>query len=711
MKRMWAMVVLVMLICSVSWVSAGLVASQDLQDPTVLRLEGITPLNANWTADINFMDVDTSYGTKAAYYTSDVSVLRFAMSDSSSLINPSEGMLHFWLNTGTYWVPADSSQTSARCLLGEGGAFWSPNSFSLFREVGGDYSTVKPLIFRIYDESNQYNIDTPIPSSWQANEWHHIGLSWKSGEFMKIYLDGVLVSTLPSCGTPSFSDTQLYLGNVAGSWQGCSASDGAIYALTIYNGVTDEATVMSDAAAGLPVPPTTATPVFSPVGPEIAGETEVTISSATAKAKIYYTTNGDKPKTSGTAYTNPTTVTVSNGTTLMAIAVADDTSYTARQTYKYAAAPAPTFSFGGKYISGITPITVTSSINGAAIYYTTDGTAPTTNGTAYTSPVIVNVDNGTVLKAIALADGYNASSVTSMTYVIPASYNRPATIPLAKATIDGDLTDWTGVTWIPLDVDSEIGTTQADLDADVPEAYYAARWQANKIYVAVKVRDASHHFTDSYTGWNVRDAIEVFLHTDNNGDVNYSAKNTIAQQYQFGFKTDNAGLWATVGSGGTFNLIPWPQIAQVAGKVDGEWLYYEIAMTPYTYFGALITNDLSTSVISQLFAGEVIGLDVDVICNSNGTYVGKKSENNQPQRYCNWASIGLHQLTAQTQIPGDANGDGTVDVGDLGILAANYGLTSGATWAKGDFNNDGKVDVGDLGILAANYGTGTKSGC
>jgi beta-xylosidase len=60
-------------------------------------------------------------------------------------------------------------------------------------------------------------------------------------------------------------------------------------------------------------------------------------------------------------------------------------------------------------------------------------------------------------------------------------------------------------------------------------------------------------------------------------------------------------------------------------------------------------------------------------------------------------------------IPGDANGDGMVDVGDLGILAANYGKTSGATWAMGDFNGDGAVDVGDLGILAANYGTNASS--
>jgi hypothetical protein len=51
-----------------------------------------------------------------------------------------------------------------------------------------------------------------------------------------------------------------------------------------------------------------------------------------------------------------------------------------------------------------------------------------------------------------------------------------------------------------------------------------------------------------------------------------------------------------------------------------------------------------------------------------------------------------------------------VDVSDLGILAANYGLTDGTAWPQGDFNGDGRVDVGDLGILAAHYGLGRTGG-
>ena len=56
-----------------------------------------------------------------------------------------------------------------------------------------------------------------------------------------------------------------------------------------------------------------------------------------------------------------------------------------------------------------------------------------------------------------------------------------------------------------------------------------------------------------------------------------------------------------------------------------------------------------------------------------------------------------------TLLPGDANLDGTVNVLDLAILAANYRKQVTGGWLQGDFNNDGVVDVEDLALLAANY--------
>ncbi len=54
--------------------------------------------------------------------------------------------------------------------------------------------------------------------------------------------------------------------------------------------------------------------------------------------------------------------------------------------------------------------------------------------------------------------------------------------------------------------------------------------------------------------------------------------------------------------------------------------------------------------------------------------------------------------------PGDANGDGLVDVSDLGIMATYYDAGGGHGWEHGDFTGDGFVDVADLGILAIHYG-------
>ena len=58
-------------------------------------------------------------------------------------------------------------------------------------------------------------------------------------------------------------------------------------------------------------------------------------------------------------------------------------------------------------------------------------------------------------------------------------------------------------------------------------------------------------------------------------------------------------------------------------------------------------------------------------------------------------------------LPGDINLDGSVNVSDLAVLAANYRHTVTGTpaqlWAQGDFSGDGVVNISDLAILAANY--------
>ena len=61
-------------------------------------------------------------------------------------------------------------------------------------------------------------------------------------------------------------------------------------------------------------------------------------------------------------------------------------------------------------------------------------------------------------------------------------------------------------------------------------------------------------------------------------------------------------------------------------------------------------------------------------------------------------------------LPGDANGDGRVDINDLTVVLANFGMT-GCVWSEGCMDGDptGRVDVNDLTIVLANFGEGTGS--
>jgi chitobiase/beta-hexosaminidase-like protein/lectin family protein len=82
-------------------------------------------------------------------------------------------------------------------------------------------------------------------------------------------------------------------------------------------------------------------------------------------------------------------------------------------------APAPTLSPAPGVYATAQTVTIADSLNGASIYYTTNGTVPSSSSTLYAGPVAVN--STATLQAIAVKAGYNNSSVTSGTYTIGAA--------------------------------------------------------------------------------------------------------------------------------------------------------------------------------------------------------------------------------------------------------------------------------------------------
>ncbi len=93
-------------------------------------------------------------------------------------------------------------------------------------------------------------------------------------------------------------------------------------------------------------------------------------------------------------------------------------------------AEAPTFSpVGGTYFTAQN-VTLSTTTDGATIYYTLDESDPTTTSAVYSTPIAVNTT--TTIKAIAVADGFQNSPVAEATYTI----NELMTIAQARALED-----------------------------------------------------------------------------------------------------------------------------------------------------------------------------------------------------------------------------------------------------------------------------------
>jgi hypothetical protein len=161
-----------------------------------------------------------------------------------------------------------------------------------------------------------------------------------------------------------------------------------------------------------------ATPTFSlPSGTYLAPQS-VTLSDTTSGATIYYTTDGSTPTTASTPYTAPISVTRSMTIRAMAAASGMADSNVASATYTIRVAT-PTLSPPGGTYSTPQSVTLSDATAGATIYYTTDGSTPTTASTPYTAPI--SVTQTTTIRAMAAASGMADSNVASATYTLQAA--------------------------------------------------------------------------------------------------------------------------------------------------------------------------------------------------------------------------------------------------------------------------------------------------
>lgn len=133
----------------------------------------------------------------------------------------------------------------------------------------------------------------------------------------------------------------------------------------------------------------------------------LTMTTLTEGATIYYTTNGSTPTAQSERYISP--IMLSRNDTYKAIAMksGEISSDIAEIAVDWFQAELPEMVYAdGK-------LTISCSTPGAMIYYTIGGENPTQSSTRYTQPIVLN-DNRMV-KAFAVADGFNPSSVVTYT--------------------------------------------------------------------------------------------------------------------------------------------------------------------------------------------------------------------------------------------------------------------------------------------------------
>jgi YD repeat-containing protein len=172
-------------------------------------------------------------------------------------------------------------------------------------------------------------------------------------------------------------------------------------------------------------PPTT---TVSPAGGIFASAQSVSLSCSDGTGagcgKIYYTTDGSTPTTSSMVYSSPVNISTTTILKFFAKDLVGNSESVNTQIYTFdTIAPTTTLSPSGGIYN--TPQSVTLTCNDGSgsgcdkIYYTTDGSIPTTSSAVYLNPI--NISATTILMFFAKDLAGNSESIKNQTYTISTS--------------------------------------------------------------------------------------------------------------------------------------------------------------------------------------------------------------------------------------------------------------------------------------------------
>ena len=371
-----------------------------------------------------------------------------------------------------------------------------------------------------------------------------------------------------------------------------------------------------------------ATPSISPASGAVASGREVEITCATDGATIYYTTDGSTPTSSSTAYNPASKPTITAACTINAIGIKAGLTNSAVASASYTiAAPCatPAFSVAAGEVDKGTTVSLSCDTDGATIYYTTNGTTPTTSSSVYSSELTINTAQ--TIKAIAVKDGYANSEVASATYTVIDYTSLPFNWAGGTSTAIAAVA---GVTTSGLGSDYAAGNAPYRIKMDGVGDYIQVKTNAKpgKVYVNVKMLGGSStskiKVQESADGTSFTDVEELTISGNANDVLNLVTTNDIkaASRYIKIIKSvhgSNIGVGAititgcesvTIGSAGyttytTTGKVTMPSgvTAYIATAVNTNTIHMEevknvpaskpivLKATAGTYYLPIITTD------------------------------------------------------------------------------------------------------------------------
>jgi hypothetical protein len=506
-------------------------------------------------------------------------------------------------------------------------------------------------------------------------------------------------------------------------------------------------------------------PSFSIAGPYISGPTEVTISSATAGASIYYTLNGETPTvTNDELYTAGYKIMVNDGTKLKAIAVADGYSQSYMTSMTYVLKTIPVLAWGGISYKNASLLDKYQIMRDCGFtlalqwgYPTRDDALSVLNDArdAGIKLLIKGFEGVDAVKSHSAFEGYPVTDEPSQN-----EFSGLATEVQNIMNVDPD--HWCYINLYPLGaslsqlgstsyesyIDSFINTVPVELlsfdQYPITTSGISANFYQNLEIISSKAKAKGIPFWAFAlsSAYNDRPVPTIeHLRFQMFSNLVYGAQGLQYFSYTQPSDTENEDfIDAPIDSDGK-QTATWYVVKQMNTEIKGLSPVFLGAIvksvghtgslpTGTTAYAdsapitSLTTSGSSGAVVSRLVNGHTwylavvnrdinntMTLNVNVDASRGISTVSKTGIVTPLSGSSFTTTVGKADIVVfkWAAIPGDANLDGAVNVSDLSVLAAYYNTSSGATWAMGDFDGDHDVDVADLSLLAANYNYGSAS--